>query len=97
MIDKTVLELVKMLNKETERRCNLETMLQVRGEQIRKDEKTIGELRAQIMNLQDEVTDLKEKAEGSTRSITWWADRAKKFEAELKILKEEKNGDLGEN
>ena len=96
-----ILELVDRLVAMSNRAALAEYLLDVAKETIESNTKemetateTLKKAKEEILALTEEM---KKEKESHTRSINYWADRANKFEAELKALKEEKDGSLGEN
>ena len=88
-----ILELVDRLVAMSNRAALAEYLLDVAKETIESNTKemetateTLKKAKEEILALTEEM---KKEKESHTRSINYWADKANKFEAELKALKEE--------
>ena len=99
MIDKTVLELVDRLVAMSNRAALAEYLLDVAKETIESNTKEMEKATDAIKQARDEIISLteemKKEKESHTRSINYWADKANKFEAELKAFKEKQNDTEG--
>lgn len=94
-----ILELVDRLVATSNRAALAEYLLDVAKETIESNTKEMEKATDALKQAKDEIISLTEEMEkekeSHTRSINYWADRANKFEAELKALKEKQNDSEG--